>query len=126
MEIEDYSPLELFGMSPGPYNLTDPNNLNEFLRHSLPKGAYDINYVIALLSIIEEQCSKHLLNMQDFTVSLKESVKKLRGSLLVERDYQTSSDPRVLIRCERCKEAVVIPRRLKANWVCPCENNLLT
>src|SRR5258706_4805191 len=38
---------------------------NAFLRATLPKGKYDIDYVISLLKILIEECNRHQLNRHD-------------------------------------------------------------
>lgn len=59
---------------------------HEFLRYSLPKGKYDINFVIQLLHIILDQADKNLLSPRDFHFSMKESCKRMLAMLEVEKD----------------------------------------
>lgn len=59
---------------------------NEFLRYTLPKGRYDINYSIQLLSIILEKCEQEKMSPRDLQFSLCHSIKKLLAMLEVERN----------------------------------------
>lgn len=95
---------------------------NQFCHTSLPKGKYDIDYVIRLLKIIIEQCDYHQLNRYDLPMSLRESCKKLIAYLNTEK-LGGSEDPRIMITCSECGESSVVPRRFADVWNCPCNKN---
>jgi hypothetical protein len=59
---------------------------NKLYDHSLPKGQYDINYVIRLLRIIVDQVEKQKMNPSNIAFSLTESCKRLIAHLETERD----------------------------------------
>lgn len=90
---------------------------NEFMRTMLPKGGYDIDYVINLLGIIIDNCGP-----LSSILSIKESCKKLQGYLKVEK-CPSHQDPRIRITCPNCKEHVVLPRSIAPHWKCPCNKN---
>lgn len=121
MSDDSLSPLCRFNVSELQPKTIPLEDTNEFLRHSLQKGKYNIDYVISLLKIIEEECKRHQLNRHDLPLSLRESCKRLRGSLEVEKNCKTSKDPRVLVTCIECKQSVVIPKRIALHWKCPCK-----
>lgn len=66
--------------------LKSEDKMNSFLQYSLPKGKYDINYVINLLRIILDQCHKMKGSPRDLQFTLWISVQKLLSMLEVERD----------------------------------------
>lgn len=78
----------------------------ESLKKSLPKGQYDINYVIKLCEMIESKCEVMKLSPSDLCFSLQHSLKSLRISLIMERDF-TTHGPKTY-RCETCNEMYFI------------------
>ncbi len=58
---------------------------HELFKYSLPKGKYDINFVINMLRIIVEQCDKMKMTPRDIHFSLTQSIKRLIAMLEVER-----------------------------------------
>lgn len=93
---------------------------------SLPKGKYDINYVINLLKIIESKCENGKLTPSDLRFSLQQSCKLLRGNLEIERDVLTDQDPIIRAVCKNCKETSFLRKSVQARWVCPnCPSNLI-
>jgi hypothetical protein len=137
-ETEDYDPNETFpamldrtkqvakpGELPENWGRLDPpkyrsyqeKGTHEFMRTTVTKGKYDIDYVINLLTIIIDNCG-HLSS----PLSIKESCKKLVGYLKVEKCGK-QPDARILVTCAKCKESIVIPKSLEQYWKCPCANN---
>jgi len=83
----------------------------------LPKGKYDIDYVINLLGIIIDNCGP-----LSSILGIKESCKKLQGYLKVEK-CPRHEDARILITCDKCRESVVLPKSISDQWKCPCTKN---
>jgi hypothetical protein len=88
------------------------------LRIHLPKGKYDIHYVIQLVKILEDKVNAHLHSAQDLQLTLKTSLKSLRGMLETERDVHTSSRPVILFTCRKCKFEELIFVDLADKWQC--------
>lgn len=57
---------------------------NDNFAQSLPRGKYDIHYVILLLKIIIGKCES--FHTKDFKLSMTHSLKKMLAYLEVERD----------------------------------------
>lgn len=108
---------EIKELQPVPKPLDDTN---EFLRHTLQKGKYDIDYVISLLNILIQECNHHQLNRHDLPMSLRVSCQKLIANLQTEK-LGKDFDPKILVTCPECKNGVVIPKRISHLWKCPCD-----
>jgi len=63
-------------------------NDNEIFRKSLPKGKYDINYVINLLRIIHDKIESMKFNARDIPFTMCDSMRRLIANLETERDQQ--------------------------------------
>ena len=101
-------------------------NVNEFGNTSLPKGKYDINYVINFCLILEDQLKKSAgLYHNNFTFSFSENIKKLRCNLEVERDQALNAGREIfcMYRCEICDNVEVVEKNLLHSFKCPvCHN----
>ena len=59
---------------------------NEIFSNSLPKGKYDIHYVIELLRIIHDKIESMKMSPKDIPFTMCDSMKRLIANLEVERD----------------------------------------
>ena len=59
---------------------------NEIFTNSLPKGKYDIHYVIKLLRIIHDKIESMKMSPRDIPFTMCDSMKRLIANLEVERD----------------------------------------
>ncbi len=68
------------------YSKTGITENNEIFRNSLPKGKYDINYVIRLLRIIHDKIESMKMNPREIPFTMCDSMKRLIANLEVEKD----------------------------------------
>lgn len=59
---------------------------NEIFNKDLPKGKYDIHYVIKLLRIIHDKIESMKMSPRDIPFTMCDSMKRLIANLEVERD----------------------------------------
>ncbi len=100
-------------------------NPDDFSMH-LPKGKYDIDYVIALCKIIENKCFKLRFDPRSLEFTLRSSLKKIVGMLETEKCVGTSKRPVILFHCPNCNKDELIFADLGKDWVCNfCNPKLL-
>jgi len=105
-------------LQPKPIRLDDTV---EFEKYALPKGKYDIHYVIQLCRIIEEKCEKMKHCTSDLRFSLQNSLQRLIAYLETERDNPSNKCHVVHLTCERCGCTDIIFAKNAKEHVCQCQ-----
>ena len=81
----------------------------------LPKGKYDINYVIALCKIIHGNCQT--TPMSDLGFTLSESLRRLIGMLEIERNQPKNGW--IVLYCQECDLNDIVHVSDAKDWKCP-------
>lgn len=87
----------------------------EDLRPYLPKGKYDIHYVITLLRMIDSKCQSR--PMSDLGFTLSNSLRRLISHLEVERDQP--KEHIVHLACSLCDHVESVFTSKAKDWQCP-------
>lgn len=100
--------------------------VNDDFKLHLPKGKYDIDYVIQLCKIIENKCYELRFDPRGLEFTLRSSLKALRCMLETEKSVTPAKRPVILWHCSKCNETELIFSDLSDAWQCNfCNPKLL-
>ena len=94
-----------------PTTPTSKLDLSEYL----PKGKYDIHYVISLLKILDVQCQSKPMSNLGFTLS--NSIRRLLSMLEIERDQP--KEHVINLCCQHCGFIEPMFSSRAKHWACP-------
>jgi hypothetical protein len=88
----------------------------------LPKDKYDIDYMISFCVILMRQIEKMKFNPKDLAFTLDDSLKRLYGYLMIEKNQLHAKMHTVNLQCQNCDFIETIFSHLARDWKCKeCE-----